>query len=209
MNTMMPAATADVKREFARKVEKKMFAPVARHLREDLVEDRLAEGVGMAFEQYVQQRGRGPADGGRAAGAGVSHAGHRPWPPPGGCPGARPRERRLRRAGLQRGPRRAPAPRRPARLGRQRRGAGPVRLGRARRAEPGPHARQRHRSRAVARQARRRRPDDLALRQAGHTLGGIGGGDGRSTSTVFARLRQLGEELAEVAGVEIETGRAA
>ena len=55
-------------------------------------------------------------------------------------------------------------------------------------------------------------PEDrlmLALRQAGHTLGGIGAAMGRSTSAIFARLRQLGEELAEVAGVEVETGRAA
>ncbi len=59
---------------------------------------------------------------------------------------------------------------------------------------------------------RRLRPEDrmmLALRQAGHTLGGIGSAMGLSTSAVFARLRQLGEELAEVAGVEIENGRAA
>jgi hypothetical protein len=32
---------------------------------------------------------------------------------------------------------------------------------------------------------------------------------GRSTSAVFKRLRELGEQLAEVAGVEVETGRAA
>jgi hypothetical protein len=32
---------------------------------------------------------------------------------------------------------------------------------------------------------------------------------GRSTSAVFKRLRQLGVELAEVAGVEVEAGRVA
>jgi hypothetical protein len=49
----------------------------------------------------------------------------------------------------------------------------------------------------------------LALRQAGHTLGGIGAATGRSTSVVFKRLRELGEELAEVAGVVVKGGRAA
>jgi DNA-directed RNA polymerase specialized sigma24 family protein len=49
----------------------------------------------------------------------------------------------------------------------------------------------------------------LALRQAGHTQGGIGAAMGRSTSAVFKRLRELGQELAKVAGVEVETGRAA
>jgi hypothetical protein len=58
----------------------------------------------------------------------------------------------------------------------------------------------------------RLRPEDrmlLALRQAGHTLGGIGAAMGMSTSCAFARLRQLGEQLAEVAEIQVETGRAA
>src|ERR1019366_4592419 len=60
MHTMTPAAPAvDVKHMFAAKVRRGIFRPVARHLREDLVEDRLAEGVGMAFEQYVKSVGEG------------------------------------------------------------------------------------------------------------------------------------------------------
>ncbi len=59
MKTMIPAATADVRKEFGRKVERRMFAPVARHLREDLVEDRMAEGIGMAFEQYLTSVAKG------------------------------------------------------------------------------------------------------------------------------------------------------
>ena len=43
---------ADVKRSFALKVARGMFQPVARHLRTDVAEDRLAEGIAMAFEMY-------------------------------------------------------------------------------------------------------------------------------------------------------------
>ncbi len=66
MNTTMTAvATADVKHLFDEKVRRGIFQPVARHLREDLVEDRLAEGVGMAFEQYVKSVAEGrPMDDG-------------------------------------------------------------------------------------------------------------------------------------------------
>ena len=42
----------DVKRSFALKVARGMFQPVARHLRTDVAEDRLAEGIAMAFEMY-------------------------------------------------------------------------------------------------------------------------------------------------------------
>lgn len=59
MNTSIPAATPDVRALFAEKIERGIFRPVARHLREDLVEDRLAEGVGMAFAQYVRSCDRG------------------------------------------------------------------------------------------------------------------------------------------------------
>jgi len=38
----------DVKREFAAKVARGMFQPVARHLRTDIAEDRLAEDIAMA-----------------------------------------------------------------------------------------------------------------------------------------------------------------
>jgi hypothetical protein len=42
----------------------------------------------------------------------------------------------------------------------------------------------------------------LALRQGGHTLTEIGTTLGRSTSLVFGRLRELGRQLAERAGLE-------
>jgi hypothetical protein len=48
-----------VSNAFAAKVRAGMFNPVARHLREDLVEDRLAEGIGMAFEQYLARAAEG------------------------------------------------------------------------------------------------------------------------------------------------------
>ena len=53
------ALAVDVKQSFADKVARGIFNPVARHLREDLVEDRLAEGIGMAFEQYANRAARG------------------------------------------------------------------------------------------------------------------------------------------------------
>jgi hypothetical protein len=36
------------------KVKSGIFNPVARHLREDLVEDRMAEGIGLVFVQFVR-----------------------------------------------------------------------------------------------------------------------------------------------------------
>ena len=39
------ALAVDVKRSFAPKVQRGMFRPVARHLRADIAEDRLAEGI--------------------------------------------------------------------------------------------------------------------------------------------------------------------
>jgi hypothetical protein len=59
MNTTIQAATADVRASFEAKVRGGIFQPVARHLREDLVDDRLAEGVGMAFEQSVTRAAGG------------------------------------------------------------------------------------------------------------------------------------------------------
>jgi hypothetical protein len=59
MNTTIQAATADVRASFEMKVKSGMFNPVARHLREDLVEDRLAEGIGMAYEQYISRAAEG------------------------------------------------------------------------------------------------------------------------------------------------------
>jgi hypothetical protein len=60
MNPMNETALAvDVTQSFALRVQRGIFKPVARHLREDLVEDRLAEGIGMAFEQYANRAARG------------------------------------------------------------------------------------------------------------------------------------------------------
>lgn len=119
MNTMMLSATADVRREFARKVDK-AFAPVARHPRED----RLAEGLGPSL---------------RIAGMLASAVDLERW-------------------------------------------------------------------------TGKLAPEDpwlLALRVAGHTLGGIRAAIGRSRSAVFNRLRDLGQAPATAAGVEIDGGAAA
>jgi len=53
------ALAVDVKREFAAKVARGMFQPVARHLRTDIAEDRLQEGVAMAFELYAKSVAKG------------------------------------------------------------------------------------------------------------------------------------------------------
>jgi hypothetical protein len=49
----------DVKRAFAAKVARGMFQPVARHLRSDIAEDRLAEGIAMAFELFAKSAAAG------------------------------------------------------------------------------------------------------------------------------------------------------
>ena len=206
MNTTTPAATADVRRAFADKVERQMFAPVARHLREDLVEDRLAEGIGMAFEQYV----RSAAKGRRMPDAVLVRACHLRATDLGrrlaGAAGARPIQdvyderafnaghvELLRLDGLLDD-------------GGEEHGL----VGWAELDARNPAGKL---ASAVDLETwlRSLGPQDrmmLALRQAGHTLGGIAAAMGRSTSAVFARLRELGEELAEVAGVEVESGRA-
>ena len=48
----MNEIVVDVKRSFAAKIQRGMFNPVARHLRTDIAEDRLAEGIAMTFELY-------------------------------------------------------------------------------------------------------------------------------------------------------------
>ncbi len=53
------AITVDVKHSFALKVARGMFNPVARHLRHDIAEDRLAEGIAMAFELYAKNAAEG------------------------------------------------------------------------------------------------------------------------------------------------------
>jgi hypothetical protein len=209
MNTMTTAATADVRRDFARKVEKKMFAPVARHLREDLVEDRLAEGIGMAFEQYASSVAGGhPMEDAllvRACHMRAIDLGRRLA----GAQGARPRsdvfdERNYAAGRLEL-----------LRLdGLRDWDDGDAEQALFGWAEPDAISPARMLASAVDLESwlGRLAPEDrllLALRMAGHTLGGIGAAMGRSTSAVFKRLRELGEALAEVAGVEIETGRAA
>jgi hypothetical protein len=60
MNQMNETAIAvDVKRAFAAKVARGMFQPVARHLRSDIAEDRLAEGIAMTFELYARNATQG------------------------------------------------------------------------------------------------------------------------------------------------------
>jgi hypothetical protein len=60
MNQLSETAHAvNVSDAFAAKVRAGIFQPVARHLREDLVEDRMAEGIGMAFQQYISRAAEG------------------------------------------------------------------------------------------------------------------------------------------------------
>jgi hypothetical protein len=44
---------------FGNKVAAGIFDPVARHLREDIREDRLADGIGLTFEMYLRYADRG------------------------------------------------------------------------------------------------------------------------------------------------------
>jgi hypothetical protein len=44
-----------------------IFDPVARHLREDLREDRLAEGIGLTFEMYKRYAECGVIDNGASS----------------------------------------------------------------------------------------------------------------------------------------------
>jgi len=208
MNEMNVAATAvDVKHEFADKVRRGIFSPVARHLREDLVEDRLAEGVGMAFEQYVRSaaRGRPMPD------ALLVQACHlRAIDLPrrlAGAQGARPRGDVYDERNYLEG--RVEVLRLDGLLDDGDEEQGLFGLARLDAANP---ARDLASAVDLERWIGRLGPEDrmmLALRQCGHTLGGIGVALGMSTSAVFKRLRDLGQELAEVAGVEVESGRAA
>jgi hypothetical protein len=186
-----------------------MFAPVARHLREDLVEDRLAEGIGMAFEQYVNSVAEGrPMEDAllvRACHMRAIDLGRRLA----GAQGARPRsdvfdERNYAAGRLEL-----------LRLdGLRDWDDGEEEQALFGWAEPDAISPARMLASAVdlERWLGKLDPADrmmLALRQCGHTLGAIGVALGRSTSSIFKRLRELGEALAEVAGVEVEPGRVA
>lgn len=59
MESRMHEASSSARDLFAAKVACGIFRPVARHLREDLREDRLAEGIGLTFEVYQRYAERG------------------------------------------------------------------------------------------------------------------------------------------------------
>ena len=52
-------ASPSTRDAFGQKVARGIFKPVARHLREDLRDDRLAEGIGLTFEMYLRYAERG------------------------------------------------------------------------------------------------------------------------------------------------------
>jgi predicted RNA polymerase sigma factor len=199
MNQVNETALAvDVSDAFAAKVRAGMFAPVARHLREDLMEDRLAEGIGMAFEQYVT----GAAEGRVMPDALLVRACHlraidltRRLA---GADGAQPKkdvydERAFKEGHVDL-----------LRLdGVSDEGDGTL-IGFAEPEVPNP-ARKLASAVDLERWVSGLGSEDrlmLALRQGGHTLTEIGTSIGRSTSFVFGRLHELGRELAERAGLE-------
>lgn len=208
MTTMVPAAcAANVKDLFDQKVRAGIFQPVARHLREDLVEDRLAEGIGMAFVQYQENafEGRVMDD------ALLVHVAHLRSIDLGrrvaGSQGARAKGDVFNEANYKTG------------------AVEILRLDGL--LDDGDDEEQgligwselevRNPVRGIVSAIDLERwllsldPGDrlmLSLRQAGHTLGSIAAATGRSTSMVFKRLRELGAALAEVAGVEVESGKA-
>jgi len=55
----MQTALSSPRATFGHKVAAGIFDPVARHLREDIREDRLAEGIGLTFEIYLRYVDRG------------------------------------------------------------------------------------------------------------------------------------------------------
>jgi hypothetical protein len=188
---------ADVSRAFAEKVRAGIFRPIARHLREDLVEDRMAEGIGMAFEQYINRAAEGrlmpDAVLVRACHVRAIDLGRRLA----GADGAQPKkdvydERAFREGHVEL-----------LRLDGLDEGEGTF-LGFAEPEVPNP-ARKLASAVDLEKWIRGLGDQDrlmLALRQGGHTLTEIGIMVGRSTSFVFARLNELGRELAERAGLE-------
>jgi hypothetical protein len=202
MNEMNETALAvDVKRSFAAKVARGMFLPVARHLRSDIQEDRLAEGIAMAFELYAKS----VADGHPVTDAILVHRCH-----------MRAIDLRRRVAGAA-----GAHPKRDV-YDERNYTAGHVELlslsvgfedmeGQSSLGfdEPGtPHPARRLASAMdleswlVSLSAEDRLV--LALRQAGSTLQEIGEPTGKSINWARHRLLRLGAELAERAGVELE-----
>jgi hypothetical protein len=194
MTTMMPAvATADVKNAFDLKVRAGIFRPLERHLREDLVEDRMAEGVAMAFAQFIGSAAEGrPLDD-----ALLVHIAHLRSIDLGrrvaGAQGARAKGDVYNEANYRSG------------------AVEVLRLDGL--LDDGEEQALFDWTLATSSDIAWRLASAidlerwllsldtgdrlmLALRQAGHTLGGIGAATGQSTSVVFKRLRELGEELA-------------
>jgi hypothetical protein len=198
MNPMNEAAV-DVSNAFAAKVRAGIFAPVARHLREDLVDDRLAEGIGMAFEIYARKAAAGHAIDDallvRACHLRAIDLSRRLA----GADGAQPKkdvfdERNFKEGHVEL-----------LRLdGVFDQGDGVSFVGFAEPEVPNP-ARRLASAVDLERWVAGLGDQDrlmLALRQGGHTLTEIGTTIGRSTSFVFGRLHELGRELAERAGLE-------
>jgi hypothetical protein len=191
----MTVATCDVRDAFAQKVKRGIFDPVARHLREDLRDDRLAEGVALTFEKYAKEAEQGTV----LDDALLVHV----------C--------RLRATDLSRRVAGAGGcqPKRDVLDERNRAQVGLVHLddpeqedGLAVAMSSNPTRRVHgaldlHAWFATLEQDER---ELLALRQAGHTLTEIGEAIGASTSAVFQRLRRLGHELAERAQVVAYAG---
>ena len=191
----------DVKRSFAAKIQRGMFNPVARHLRTDIAEDRLAEGIAMTFELYKNSVEKGEP----LSDAILVHACH-----------LRAIDLSRRVAGSQGGhPKRDAFDPRNYTDGKlellsldagceDMEGQGSLGFD-----EPGtPHPARRLASAIdleswlLSLGAEDRLV--LALRQAGSTLQEIGEATGRSINWARHRLLRLGYELAERAGVEVD-----
>ena len=202
----MPSTVpVDVSLAFAKKVERGIFQPVARHLRDDLLEDRLAEGVGMAFVQFTRSCARGEPMtdallvqachlraidlGRRLAGAG----------------GSQPKRDVLDERNYREG--RVEVLHLDGLLGDEDdeghvRGLTEVEMGNPGRWLVSAIDLETWLSRLAAGDRLM-----LALRRAGHTLEEISKTVGRSITAVLQRLRELGRELAERAGLELASKR--
>ena len=55
----MQTAFSSPQEAFGHNVAAGIFVPVARHLREDIREDRLAEGIGLTLQMYLRYAERG------------------------------------------------------------------------------------------------------------------------------------------------------